>query len=254
MNKRSMLFFAPLLGLARPLMLLTPLDGVAAVIILLGGAMVLPVLHFALVSRYLCRGEDSRRRSAVLTAVSIVALVAMSVLTALTMSGRLTAFWFPAEMAWTALCGVVILTHTVVGARFGGMTPYRIAVALEAVAALAACALLTETLSSRLAVVYDIDGIELLFWPLCWLLLALYSCLLGRSMTGRFALPAQLLWLCGVAASVFVALYLEGSPRTLPTANVTTTVIWIAATAIIFIPGVIAARMVQGREASEIMP
>lgn len=238
MKKHSLLFLTPLLGLARFLVLLTPPDGVAAVIIWLGGAMVLPVLHFALVSRYLRGG----RSSWLLTAVSIVTLVAMSVLTALTMSGRLTAFWFLAEMAWTALCGVVVLTHTVVGARFGGTTPYRIAVALEAVAALAVCALLTETLGSRLAVAYGIDGIELLLWPLCWLLLALYSCLLGRSMTGKLALPAQLLWLCGVAASVFVALYLEGSPRTLPTANVITTVIWIAATAVIFVPGVVAAR------------
>lgn len=241
MKKYLLLFLTPLLGLIRPLWLLIP-DDVAAANILLGGAMVLPVLHFALVSRYLRGGEDSRRRSAILTAVSIVALVAMSVLTA-SMSGGLTAFWFLAEMAWTALCGVVVLTHTVVGARFGGTTPYRIAVALEAVAVLAVCALLTETLGSRLAVEYHIDGIELLLWPLCWLLLALYSGLLGRTMTGRLAIPAQLGWLCGVAASVFVALYLEGSPRTLPTANVATTGIWIAATAVIIAPCVIAAHV-----------
>lgn len=241
MKKYLLLFLTPLLGLACLLALLLMPDGVAAVAILLGDAMVLPVMHFALVGRYLRGGEDSKRRSAALTAVSIAALVAMSVLTALVSKG-LTAFWFLAEMAWTALCGVVILTHTVVGERYGHTTAFKIAVALEAVAVLAVCALLTETLGSRLAVEYSIDGIELLFWPLCWLLLALYSYILGRTITGKSALPTQLVWLCGVAASVFTALYLEGSPRTLPTAHVLTTVIWIVATAVIFIPGVIAAR------------
>ena len=79
-----------------------------------------------------------------------------------------------------------------------------------------------------------IDGEEIVLLIACTLLTSVYSYLLGRFLTQPQIKIKLLLWLLGILGSKFVALWLLGTPRTLPIKNATALVIWLLSSAFIF--------------------
>lgn len=104
---------------------------------------------------------------------------------------------------------------------------------LGALIALSVNALLTYFVAP-LAAARAVDGAEVVLLAATALLLSVYSYVVGRLVTPRLRIAKLVLWLVGILGSEFVALWLIGTPRTLPTAHVTTLAIWLFTSLFIF--------------------
>ena len=100
-------------------------------------------------------------------------------------------------------------------------------------------AMLTWILSPILASSFAIDDVELLILPLSAIILCLFSYLLGITLTQHHIGWKLFAWLIGVTMSVFVSLWLIGSPHILPYTDATLTTIGIVVSIIIFVCSVI---------------
>ena len=78
------------------------------------------------------------------------------------------------------------------------------------------------------------DGIELLLLPAFALLLSVFSYFWGYRMKQKYAKIKLFLWFFSVFSSVFVSLYLLGTPRTLPVYDAVSAVILIISSLVIF--------------------
>lgn len=78
------------------------------------------------------------------------------------------------------------------------------------------------------------DGIELWLLPAFALLLSVFSYFWGYRMKQKYAKIKLFLWFFSVFSSVFVSLYLLGTPRTLPVYDVVSAVILIISSLVIF--------------------
>ena len=107
-------------------------------------------------------------------------------------------------------------------------------VTVEALLALTSNAMLTWVLSPILAESFAIDDVELLILPLSAVILFLFSYLLGITLTQHHIVWKLFAWFIGVTMSVFISLWLIGSPHILPYTDATLITIWIVVSIIIF--------------------
>lgn len=79
-----------------------------------------------------------------------------------------------------------------------------------------------------------VDGIELWLLPAFALLLSVFSYFWGYRMKQKYAKIKLFLWFFSVFSSVFVSLYLLGTPRTLPVYDAVSAVVLIISSLVIF--------------------
>ena len=109
-------FLAPLFSLICTLLMWTVPGGGMFLFIWLFRDMCIPLIHFCIIRRQI-RKSRIQKKSSLLLAVSLIfaAVIADTVLmNVILMQGRLALFHTVFRLIWTAICGLLVLGHTVV--------------------------------------------------------------------------------------------------------------------------------------------
>ena len=176
-----------------------------------------------------------KRVIAVSTLLLLASIIIDSVLFELViLKGRLAIPHLLFNAIWAMISGGLILGHTVIVRSNLNSILFRIILLIEAIISLSINALMTYYLSPIVATRFAIDGVELTLLPLSVIILSMFSYLLGYTISKRYIIIKLLLWAIGILVSTFIALWLLGVPRTLPTENSITMIIWIVASAVAF--------------------
>lgn len=197
----------------------------------------IPILHFCILRHFINKNKIQKLRSILMVVIILLATVAIDsfVLEYLILEGRLSIPHTIFRLVWAVLCALFVLGHTLIERFYRNNIRWYITIAAIGIIALCVNAFLTYLLAPTLATKYGIDSIELLLMPPSIIILSVYSHLLGRIMTKRFIFVKLTGWLLGILSSEFVALWLLGTPRTLPTEDKVTTIIWVVVSAFIFV-------------------
>lgn len=196
----------------------------------------IPIVHFSMVSYFIKKNYFKNGRIIFAVLLYFVTIVAnIVILGSVEKIGRLILFYSIFDVLWSTICGLVIIGYSSINRAKISRTIAGGIVTAGALAALTVNALLTWILSPVLGATFAIDDVEILLLPLSVTLLSLFSYLLGTTLTKQNIVLKLLAWFLGVLASVFVSLWLIGSPHILPLADYTLTIIWIAVSLIIFV-------------------
>ncbi|MGM9596575.1 MAG: hypothetical protein ACI3XO_02050 [Eubacteriales bacterium] len=197
----------------------------------------IPILHFCILKHCIKKNKIQKKSTIWLVIAFLLVTVAADsfVLEYLILKGRLAIPHIIFRLIWAILCGLFVLGHTLVERFYHNNIRCNIIVAVGSTIALSINAFMTYLLAPTLATKYGIDSIELLLMPPSIIILSVYSHLLGRIMTKRFIFVKLTGWVLGILSSEFVALWLLGTPRTLPTEDKVTTIIWVVVSAFIFV-------------------
>ena len=230
-------FLAPLFSLICTLLMWTVPGGGMFLFIWLFRDMCIPLIHFCIIRRQI-RKSRIQKKSSLLLAVSLIfaAVIADTVLmNVILMQGRLALFHTVFRLIWTAICGLLVLGHTVVLRFYRGTPLQKLTVSVGALIALTVNAFLLYTVGPPLATKFAIDGVEILLWPLAIIILSAYSYLLGQILTRPYIAVKLAAWFVGIAASEFMVFYLLGTPHAPPTSDGFMTLLWLAVSAIPFL-------------------
>ncbi len=235
MKKYFLIFVFPVLSVLCSLFIW--LIGSGGVILLLWffRDICIPVLHFCAIG-YLIKSRSFKKTSIILGISLLFAAIALNIiLMGLAAPNSRSAFFFALfDMIWATICGIVIIGNAaIVGAKQHKL-PVKAFVLFEAVIALLVNALMTWYLSPILAASFALDDVEILLLPSSVIILSVFSYLLGYTISHRNAGVKLFTWLLGVLTSVFVSLWLLGTPHILPIYNRTESIIWLTASIIVF--------------------
>ena len=199
-----------------------------------------PFLHFLVVRRNINNSKEDKKHR-----VLALSLTGASVLLLIAVTSAVNCVMF--LEAATVLCTVNVIWTLVLSAiafaRMLGGRIKKLVICFEAVAALVMNAFLTYILSPKIETAFAIDGVELILLPACALFLCVSSYQLGRSLTKRYTAAKLTLWLVGVLSSEFVAVWLLGTPHTLPTENSTSLILWLVSSIFIFAWSILGAKI-----------
>lgn len=238
MKRISMLFLIPLLTVVCTLLMFVKDTGVLVLLLWLLGALCVPILHSLAVGAYLGRGEGGKGTQRIVAAGAVALMLAGAAFHAIAVSNEKTMpLYLALGLGWTALCYALILPHMLISAEKKTGALYKAVLVVEGIALLAVNATLTYFLTPM----FLIDAVELVLLPASALVLCIFSCFLGRSLSTRYVAAKLLLWLAGILCSEYVALWLLGVPHTPPTQNTVTMAIWLVISAVIFACGLLGA-------------
>lgn len=235
MKNAFLLFVSPVLVLFCSLLSWMIRDGSSVLFIWLFRDLCMPIIHFAIVANFV--KKYSFKNGGIITSVLlylVIMAVNMVIIGNLAKNSRLVLFYSIFNIAWAIICGIIIIGNSVVMQTSLSKMTKGVIVTAEAVVALIINAIFTWTLSPILATSFAIDGIEILLLPLSALFLCLFSYLLGTMLTKKHIALKLFAWFVGVTLSVFVVLWLLGTPHTPPYTDKITTVMWIVSSIIIF--------------------
>ena len=135
---------------------------------------------------------------------------------------------------WVIIYGLMIIKNSIILESKILEKLFRGIVILEAALVLIVHAILTWFLTPVLATQVTIDGIELLIFSSSLIMLCIFSFFLGNTIELKHMIWKHLLWLFGILTSVFVSLWLLGSPHIFPLSDRILSVAWIIVSLIIF--------------------
>lgn len=235
MKRSFLLFISPILVLFCSLIMWLIGVGSAILPIWLFRDLCIPIIHFSIVSQFIKKYSSKNGKIIFAILLYVVTIVVnMVMLGLLKKNGGQILFFSAFNALWAIICGLVIIGHSMIVRTNISKTIIGGIVTVEALLALASNAMLTWILSPILAASFAIDDVELLILPLSAIILCLFSYLLGITLTQHHIGWKLFAWLIGVTMSVFVSLWLIGSPHILPYTDSTLTTIWVVVSIIIF--------------------
>ena len=230
------LLYAPLLAIVCTVLALLKKTGILVLLLMLFRDLCLPILHFVLTVRYADR-SDIRKTPAfgISLAVLWASVLLYSVgLDAMLLHARSFFPFLAFRVGWSFLCAVLLWGNALLLSANPDSIPAKLILSSEAVLVLCVNAILTHTLSPFFAARYAFDGIEIVFLSVSFLLLCVFSCVLG-SRIKKHRIPVLCLWTLGILSSAFIALWLLGTPHTPPTADPVSCGIWLLSSAAVLL-------------------
>lgn len=235
MKKSFLLFISPLLTIFCSLIIWLVGSGGIVLSVWMLRDLCIPIIHFTIVSHFI--NKYSYKNSKIIFAVLlyfVVIVVNIVLLGLIAKNGRLIFFYSVFDILWSMICGFVIIGHNIIVRSNLSKRFIAGIITAEALVALTVNAMLTWFLTPILATSFAIDDVEILMLPLSAFLLCLFSYLLGVTLTDHNIVWKLFAWFLGIMTSVFISLWLIGSPHILPFTDYTLTIIWIVASLIIF--------------------
>ncbi len=195
-----------------------------------------PIVFFTALA--VCLGKNKKKLPVIL--LSAVSLIMIVVLDALMLSaffgnGKALPFYIGYKIAWALFCAVSILSYAYAHRFFAEKKAFKASVIVFASVLLIFNAVFTSALAPSIAVKYGFDhGVETLIQQASAAALSVASFMIGSIIGNNKRRVKLLIWCSAVAASEFVTLWLSGTPKTMPILHITSAVIWIFGSLIIF--------------------
>lgn len=233
MKKTVSLYISPLLVIICSLIIWIIDIGAIILPIWLFKELCIPIIHFSIINYHI--KKNSFRISSIILSCIVYFFTIVASLFVFGSFGRLILFFSVFDVSWSIICGLVIICHGMVHRLVVSKTIKGGIIIGEALIALIVNSLLTWLLSPLLATRLNIDDVELLLLPLSAIILSLFSYWLGASFAQPNLLLKLAVWFLGVMTSVFVSLWLIGSPHIIPFTDYLLTIIWLALSIIILL-------------------
>lgn len=235
MKKSFLLFVSPFLSLFCTLIIwLIGTGGILLPFCLLRDVCI-PILHVAILGHFVKKYALRNRKIIVSALLFLMVTMMDTVLTgSIVKDAKQLLCYTVCNVLWVMICGLVIIGHTMALRVQKSKALISGVMVAEAMVVLLCHALVTWFVSPLLQSNYGIDDPEVLFLPLSAMILCLYSYLLGVTFTQPHIKWKLSAWLLGVATSVFVSLWLLGSPHTIPLADWTTAILWLVVSMLVF--------------------
>lgn len=231
MKRISMLFLIPILTVVCTVLMIVKGTGILVLLLWLLGALCVSILHAFAVGKYLRREKGGKGTKRIVAASAVALMLAGTAFHAVAIDNDKTmSMYLAIGLGQTVLCYALILPHMLISAEKKTGALYKTVLAAEGIVTLA----FNATLTYFLAPMFSVDAIEFVLLPTSALVLCIFSCFLGRSLSTRYITAKLLLWLAGILCSEYVALWLLGVPHTPPTQNTTTLTIWLIVSAVVF--------------------
>ncbi len=195
----------------------------------------LPLIHFAIIGNFIKKQTFKKNTilfSVILFLVTIVLNDCLLSLLAQNKNGFLLLLCF--DVIWAIMSGLLIVGNSLILKSNKSRLFINAVITIEAIVALAGNILVNFFITPVIKS-FDIDAPEVIIWPLCAIMLCVVSYFLGKDFSANHRVFKLIIWFIGVAASVFVVLWLSGTPHEIPIMHPVTTAAWIIPTVIAFL-------------------